>query len=90
MSSLQLDSTLQKHNRQLNLFLERIITFLAYILRAIHDRKLKAKGDSSDESKSRRNSDMLFCQTTYEGVNGILLRMNGKLTIGKVKSLRLW
>jgi uncharacterized membrane protein len=41
-----------------NLFLERIITFLAYILRAIHDRKLKAKGDSSDESKSRRNSQI--------------------------------
>jgi hypothetical protein len=41
-----------------NLFLERIITFLAYILRAIHDRKLKAKGGSSDDSKSRRNSQI--------------------------------
>lgn len=41
-----------------NLFLERIITFLAYILRAIHERKLKVKGDSSDDSKNRRNSQI--------------------------------
>ncbi|XP_052105245.1 potassium channel subfamily K member 12-like [Mytilus californianus] len=36
-----------------NLFLERIITFLAYILRAIHERKLRIKGI---DNKDRRNS----------------------------------
>lgn len=41
-----------------NLFLERIITFLAYILRAIHERELRRKGlmDGSKDSRDRRNS----------------------------------
>ncbi len=40
-----------------NLFLERIITFLAYILRSIHERELRRKGLGSDSSTNgRRNS----------------------------------
>ncbi|XP_071080961.1 potassium channel subfamily K member 12-like [Haliotis cracherodii] len=43
-----------------NLFLERIITFLAYILRAIHERELKRKGlmNDSRDSKDRRSSQI--------------------------------
>ncbi|CAH1791768.1 unnamed protein product [Owenia fusiformis] len=44
-----------------NLFLERIITFLAYILRAIHIQELKRKGlmgkDVNKDSKDRRESN---------------------------------
>ena len=41
-----------------NLFLERIITFLAYILRSIHERELKRKGLLTDRDPSaRRGSD---------------------------------
>ena len=41
-----------------NLFLERIITFLAYVLRAIHERDLKRKGliNGSRDSTGRRSS----------------------------------
>lgn len=40
-----------------NLFLERIITFLAYILRAIHERELRRKGLMGDkDSRTRRGS----------------------------------
>ncbi|KAL4238874.1 Potassium channel subfamily K member 12 [Mactra antiquata] len=40
-----------------NLFLERIITFLAYILRAIHDRKMKRKmGMNNNHDEARRDS----------------------------------
>ena len=38
-----------------NLFLERIITFLAYILRSIHERDLRRKG-LSNNTDGRRNS----------------------------------
>jgi potassium channel subfamily K protein 13 len=44
-----------------NLFLERIITFLAYILRAIHERELKRKGlnnNGSRDSQERRSSQV--------------------------------
>lgn len=41
-----------------NLFLERIITFLAYILRAIHIRDLRRKGVSNKDSKDRRPSQI--------------------------------
>lgn len=43
-----------------NLFLERIITFLAYILRAIHDRKLRRKlGVNNNNGENRRDSGSL-------------------------------
>jgi hypothetical protein len=42
-----------------NLFLERIITFLAYILRSIHERELKRKGlMTGKDSKGRRGSNI--------------------------------
>ncbi|XP_076443039.1 potassium channel subfamily K member 13-like [Babylonia areolata] len=40
-----------------NLFLERIITFLAYILRALHERDLRRKGLSKDQRNRRRDSE---------------------------------
>lgn len=40
-----------------NLFLERIITFLAYILRAIHDMELKRKGLWSERRRGSQVSD---------------------------------
>ena len=39
-----------------NLFLERIITFLAFILRSIHDREMKRKGLLNGDAKGRRGS----------------------------------
>ena len=39
-----------------NLFLERIITFLAYILRAIHERDVKRKGGNNNNNSERRDS----------------------------------
>ncbi len=39
-----------------NLFLERIITFLAFILRSIHERDLRRKGLMSPDTKGRRGS----------------------------------
>ncbi|XP_052769260.1 potassium channel subfamily K member 13-like [Mya arenaria] len=40
-----------------NLFLERIITFLAYILRAIHDREIRRKlGINNNHKNNRRDS----------------------------------
>lgn len=42
-----------------NLFLERIITFLAYILRAIHDREMKRKMGNNNDVDNRRNSDSI-------------------------------
>lgn len=41
-----------------NLFLERIITFLAYILRAVHEREMRRKsgGNGSRDSRDRRSS----------------------------------
>ncbi|XP_074663151.1 potassium channel subfamily K member 13-like [Tubulanus polymorphus] len=41
-----------------NLFLERIITFLAYILRSIHERELRRKGLMSRDPKGRRGSQV--------------------------------
>ena len=41
-----------------NLFLERIITFLAYILRSIHEQELKRKGLMSKETNGRRGSQI--------------------------------
>ncbi|OWF45696.1 potassium channel subfamily K member 12-like [Mizuhopecten yessoensis] len=41
-----------------NLFLERIITFLAYILRSIHERDLKRKGLTNGSNDSRRGSQV--------------------------------
>lgn len=41
-----------------NLFLERIITFLAYILRSVHECKIRRRsgGDGSSDSRDRRSS----------------------------------